>query len=91
MVRFCLIVVFAVLLTCTPVQTVEAADFNINFRLYAVDGILTGDFSWGEQVAFRLQVGENSSPVMMMQRGVQKNILTPDVMNGMFLIRVSKD
>lgn len=90
--KYVLSMMLAMLLTITLIQRAEAADFNINLRFYAVNGVMTGEFSCGEEVAFRLQVGpENVLPVMTMQRGMQTNILSPEIVNGMFLVRFRKE
>jgi len=90
--KYLLLFILAIVLTVITIQQAEAADFNFTMRFYAEDGVMTGELFCGEQVAFRLQLGaEDVLPVMTMQRGIQKKILSPEIVNGMFLLRFRQE
>jgi hypothetical protein len=90
--RIKLLMFILALIISTSIKPATAADFNVFVHLYQVNGVTIGELSFGEQIAFRLQVDkENTVPVMTVQRGKTGTVVSPDIVNGMFLLRFNKD
>jgi hypothetical protein len=75
-----------------PLKQAAAADFDIHLHLYTVEGKTVGEISFGDQIAFRMHIASgDAAPVVMMNKGSSGGIIFPDIINGMFLLRYSKE
>jgi hypothetical protein len=87
-----LIIILVVVMSLLPLKQAAAADFNIHLHLYTVEGKTVGEISFGEQIAFRMHVASgDATPVVTMSQGSSGGIISPDITNGMFLLRFSKN
>jgi hypothetical protein len=75
--------------TLMPMRLAAAADFNIHLHFYKLNGVTVGELSFGEQVAFRLHMASDTVPVINMQRGMASETVSPDIVNGMFMLRLN--
>lgn len=81
--------IMVVILAFAPLQHAHAANLDMYLHFYIVDGVTVGEFSLGDHVAFRLRVAkEGAMPVISMQKGNEGAVISPDVTNGMFMIRL---
>jgi len=86
-----LICLLVAMFSLLPVQPAAAAELDMHLRFYKVDGVTIGELSFGEQVAFRLNVASDAVPVMSVQRGSTGGSVSPDIVNGMFMLRFNKE
>lgn len=87
--RFCAWTIFAVLL-CAPLRQAAAADLNIYFHLYTFEGMTIGEFRFDNQVAFRLRIAKDGAqPVISLQKADGAQEISPDITNGMFMLRLN--
>jgi hypothetical protein len=89
-----LIMILVTVMSLLPLQQAAAADFDIHLHLhlYTVEGKTVGEISFGDQIAFRMHIASgDATPVVTMSKGSSGGIISPDIINGMFLLRYSKE
>lgn len=85
--RTCLVVA---MLVFVPMHQAFAADLNLYFHLYTIDGMAIGEIRFEDQVAFRLRVAtDGAMPVISLQKAGSGQAISPDITNGMFMLRLT--
>ena len=85
--RICLV---AAMLVLAPAQQAFAADFDVYFHLYTIDGMAIGEIRFADRVAFRLRVAtDGAMPVISLQKAGGGQEILPDITNGMFMLRLT--
>ncbi len=68
--------------------TVMAADFKFNINIIRQDGATLGELWYNDHMVWRLTLLADGAKPVSGSKSVNTTIITPDVDNGMFLLKV---
>lgn len=88
----CCLLVMIALIILTPTPYALAAELSMHLHCYTIGGVAVGELYLADQIAFRLQVATDGDlPVISMQKGNMGTIIYPDIVNGMFMLKINPE
>lgn len=89
--RYIIILVLAATIFAAP-ATAFAGNFNMNISVSRMeDGTTCGELWFNNKVFWRLQVLADGARPVSSSKSVNTTLITPDIINGLFLIKFSNE
>ena len=89
--RYMLILLLITVILAVP-ATALAAGYNMNISISRMeDGTTCGEFWFNNRVLWRLQVLTDGARPVTSGKTVNTTVITPDIVNGLFLIKLSNE
>lgn len=89
--RFFLILFIVVAIIGVPAAASAAEFMSINLAFFrAEDGTTSGELLFNNKVVWRIQVLADGARPVSSSKGGNTTIISPDIINGLFLIKVNQ-
>lgn len=89
--RYMMVLLLITVILAAP-ATAFAAGFNMNISISRMeDGTTCGEFWFNNRVLWRLQVLTDGARPVTSGKSVNTTLVTPDIVNGLFLIKLSNE